>query len=113
MMFSRPPRPLAKDGLAAARNQRVVRAGLRSEPRGDEPRGAFVAIEMALLVFVSTLAMAAVIVTTASPADAHGVAVKAGSTEVGSYQIDTARGRLIEGSIHNVDRSVSSRAATE
>ena len=38
-----------------------VRAGLRVAPR-DEPPGAFVAIEIAILVFVIALAMVAIIV---------------------------------------------------
>ena len=64
MRFSAPSHPFELDGLEAAPNQRLLRAGLRSAPRSDEPGGTFVAIEMAVLVFVSALAMVSVIVTT-------------------------------------------------
>ena len=67
MMFSSQPRCFDVDALEAARRQRLHRAGLRAAPCSGEPGGVFVAIEMAVLVFVSALAMVSVIVTTGSP----------------------------------------------
>ena len=73
MPFSSPSRSRNDNGLEAARRQRLQRAGLHGELRGGEPTGAFVAIEMAVLVLVSTLAMVSVIVTTCSPAEARAI----------------------------------------
>lgn len=75
-------RPCDIDGFEAARRQRLEHAGLRREPRSEEPTGAFVAIEMAVLVFVSALAMVSVIVTTSSPAEARVAAAGAQSHHV-------------------------------
>ncbi len=113
MIFSNPSRPLDENGLEAARRQRLQRAGLRSEPRGSEPTGAFVAIEMAVLVLVSALAMVSVIVTTCSPAEARAVVVESRSDVAKRQQRDATTKRATVPAIRSADRPGAVPAATK
>lgn len=112
MIFSSQPRPCIEDGLEAARRQRLQRTGLRLEPRGGEPTGAFVAIEMAVLVIVFALAMASVIVTTCSPAEARAVVVGTGSAAARPHGPDAGATRFTRPATRNVARPAASGAAT-
>ena len=94
MTFSSPSRPRDENGLEAARRQRLQRAGLHGELHGGEPTGTFVAIEMAVLVLVSTLAMVSVIVTTCSPAEARAVTLDFRGDAARRQQTDAPEKRM-------------------
>ncbi len=94
MTFSSPSGPRDENGLEAARRQRLQRAGLNGELHGGEPTGTFVAIEMAVLVLVSTLAMVSVIVTTCSPAEARAVTLDFRGDAARRQQTDAPEKRL-------------------
>lgn len=105
MTFDSPSHPLDKNDLEAARSQLLRRAGLRSEPRGDQPTGAFVAIEMAVLVLVSALAMVSVIVTTCSPAEARAVMLESHGDVAKRPRPDATVKRPTLPAMRNADRS--------
>ena len=111
MMFSSQPRCFDVDALEAARRQRLHRAGLRAAPCSGEPGGVFVAIEMAVLVFVSALAMVSVIVTTGSPAEAHGVEGR--SDAVAPDRAQAGATHFARPSMYQPDRPFASRSARQ
>ncbi len=113
MMFNTPSRSLDEDGLETARRQRLQRAGLRSEPRGGEPTGAFVAIEMAVLVLVSALAMVSVIVTTCSPAEARAVVIESRSDVAKHQQRDATVKHVTVPAMRRADRPGAVPAAAK
>lgn len=112
MMFSIQSRSLDVDTLEAARlhhRERLHRAGLRTAPHSGEPSGTFVAIEMAVLVFVSALAMVSVIVTTAcSSAEAHGI--EARSDASGPHRPGAGATQVVQLSMHDPDRATASHS---
>lgn len=105
MTISSPPHPCDVDSLEAARRRRLERAGLRVAPRAAEPTATFVAIELAILVLVSALAMVSVIVTTCSPAEARAMPNEGHSA--------AAERRVAIPQRPNADRTIASPAAIQ
>ncbi len=112
MMFSRPSHPHDADGLDAARRERLERAGLRVAPRGAEPTATFVAIELAVLVIVSALAMVSVIVTTCSPAEARAVVPDARGLAALWHPAEAAMNRVAPPAKPNADRPADRPSAS-